>query len=287
LNIGQLESKVRALEGKVDHLISIREATSPEKDPSTEICKLGQEPLFLSYPSYRAGMADAVWRMEHDYYLTRVASLRSGDTVIDIGAHVGVMSIALAKKFPFITVYALEPDPMNYASLQQNIVRNGLKNIVALQMAVSVDGLPRTLYASARDSAWATTDARLIPPHWVLRSVLVDTITLEQLFQKYAISHCRLLKVTALGSTYAALESFKRKGAIDLLCGEIDLRECSLAKLKMISWQIARQHFWRTIAKSAAGGAHSWTQQLPREVEFTPVSLANISSGVGRDREVA
>ena len=288
LNLGHLESKLQVLEGKVDHLISIREATSPEKDPLTEICTIGQEPLFLSYPSYRVGMADAVWRMEHDYYLTRVASLRNGDTVIDVGAHVGVLSIALAKKFPFVTVYALEPDPLNYASLQQNIVRNGVRNVIALPVAVSVDGLPRTLYTSARDSSWATTDARMIPPHFVLRSVLVDTITLEQLFQNYAIAHCRLLKMTALGAAYIALESFKRKGAIDLLCGEIDLRECSKAKLKMISWQIARQHFWRTIAKSTDAGAHSWTQQLPREGEFgVPVPLANISPGVGRGKDVA
>lgn len=128
----------------------------------------------------------------------------------------------------------------------------------------------------------------MIPPHRVLRSVLVNTITLEQLFQKYAIAHCRLLKMTAHGATYTALESFDRRGAIDLLCGEIDLRECSKAKLKMISWQIARQHFWRTIAQSTEGGEHSWTQQLPREGEFCiPVPLADISPGVGRGREVA
>jgi FkbM family methyltransferase len=232
-------------------------------------------------------MADAVWRMEHDYYLTRVASFRNGDTVIDVGAHVGVLSIALAKKFPFVTVYALEPDPLNYASLQQNIARNGVRNVTALQMAVSEDGLPRTLYTSARDSAWATTDARMILPHRVLRSVLVDTITLEQLFRKHAIAHCRLLKMTALGATYTALESFDKKGAIDLLCGEIDLRECSKAKLKMISWQIARQHFWRTIEKTTEGGGHSWVQQLPREGEFCiPVPSANISPEAGV-REVA
>lgn len=288
LNLGHLDSKVHVLEGKVDHLINIREATSPEEAPLIEVCNLGEDRLFLSYPSYRAGMADAVWRMEHDYYLTRMTSFRDGDTVIDVGAHVGVLSITLAKKYPFVTVYALEPDPLNYASLQQNIVRNGVKNVIALPMALSVDGLPRTLYTSARDSAWATTDGCMIPPHRVLRSALVDTITLEGLFQKFSIAHCRLLKVTALGSTYTALESFKRKGAIDVLCGEIDLRECSKAKLKMVSWQIARQHFWRTLAKMTEGGEHSWTQQLPREGEFyIPVPSANTSPGVSGAREVA
>ncbi|MBA3754155.1 MAG: FkbM family methyltransferase [Nitrospira sp.] len=268
MTLGHLESKLQVIEGKVDHLINIREATSPEEEPLTEVCKLGQETLFFSYPSYRAGLADAVWRTEHDYYLTRVASFREGDAVIDVGAHVGVLSIALAKKYPFITVYALEPDPLNYASLKQNIARNGASNVVPLHMAISQDGRPRTLYTSARESSWATTDARMIESQRVLRSAVVDTITFEELFKTFNISHCRLVKLSALGATCTALESFKRRGAIDLLCGEIDLRECSKAKLEMISWQIARQHFWRTIETSAHGRGHSWMQQLPRRGEF-------------------
>jgi FkbM family methyltransferase len=255
------------LEAKVDNLINIREATSPEKDPLTEACKSGQETLFLSYPSYRAGLADAVWRMEHDYYLTKVASFRRGDIVIDVGAHVGVLSIALAKKYPFVTVYALEPDPLNYASLQQNIARNGASNVVALNMAVSGDGRPYTLYTDARDSSWATIDPRMIEPQRVLRTELVNSITLVDLFAKLSIAHCRLLKMTALGATCTALESFKKRGSIDLVCGEIDLRECNKSRLEMISWQIARQHFWRTIASAAEGRGYSWMQQLPRKAE--------------------
>ncbi|MBA2485221.1 MAG: FkbM family methyltransferase, partial [Nitrospira sp.] len=175
MTLGHLESKLQVIEGKVDHLINIREATSPEEEPLTEVCKLGRETLFFSYPSYRAGLADAVWRTEHDYYLTRVASFREGDAVIDVGTHVGVLSIALAKKYPFITVYALEPDPLNYASLKQNIARNGASNVVPLHMAISQDGRPRTLYTSARESSWATTDARMIESQRVLRSAVVDT----------------------------------------------------------------------------------------------------------------
>ncbi|MCC2642053.1 MAG: putative Glycosyl transferase, group 1 [Nitrospira sp.] len=273
MSIGHLETKLHVLEAKVDHLINIRECTSAENDPLTEVCKLGQETLFFSYPSYRAGLADAIWRAENDYYLTRVASFREGDTVIDVGAHVGVLSIMLAKKYPFLKIYALEPDPLNYASLMQNIERNGIKNVIALQMALSGDEYPRMLYTSARESSWATMDAGMISSQRVLRSGLVDTITLEGLFRKFDIVHCRLLKVTALGATHRALESFQRRGSIDLLCGEIDLRECSKARLEMISWQIARQHFWRTIPKPSEGGSNSWMQQLPRNIESLVPSL--------------
>jgi FkbM family methyltransferase len=232
---------------------------------------------FFSYPSYKAGLGDAVWRMENDHYLTRVASFREGDAIIDVGAYVGVLSIALAKKYPFVTVYALEPDLLNYASLKQNIERNGIKNVVALNIAVSAYGCPRMLYTSARDSAWATTDARMMASQGAIRTHLVETTTLEVLFEKFAISHCRLLKMTALGATYTALEAFKRRSSIDMLCGEIDLRECSKAKLQMISWQIARQHFWRTVTRTTNGYQHAWFQQLPRKCESSvPIPSAQV-----------
>jgi FkbM family methyltransferase len=283
MNLGHLESKLRLVEGKVDHVIDVRECTSPEKEPLVEVCKIGDQILFFSYPSYRAGLGDAVWRAEHDHYLTRMISCREGDVVIDVGAHVGVQSIALAKKYPFIKVYALEPDPLNYASLNQNIERNGASNVTALNMALSEDGLPRTLYTSAHDSAWASTDARMTLPQRVLRTSLVESITLEGLFKEFDIAHCRILKVTALGATYKALERFTRKGSIDLVCGEVDLCECSKAKLEMVSWQIARQHFWRTISKPEEGGGDSWIQQLPHNCEISdfdrqPQALSPISA---------
>jgi FkbM family methyltransferase len=275
MNLGHLESKLHVIEGKVDHLINIRDSTSFDSEPLTEVCKIGQELHFFSYPSYKAGLGDAVWRMENDYYLTRVASFREGDAMIDVGAYVGVLSIALAKKYPFLTVYALEPDPLNYASLKQNIERNGIKNVIALNIAVSADGHPRMLYTSARDSSWATIDARMMASQGAIRTQLVETITLEALFEKFGISHCRLLKMTALGATYTALEAFRKSASIDMLCGEIDLRECSKAKLQMISWQIARQHFWRTITRTTNGDQHAWIQQLPRKCEsYVPMPSA-------------
>jgi hypothetical protein len=111
----------------------------------------------------------------------------------------------------------------------------------------------------------------------------VESITLEGLFKEFDIAHCRILKVTALGATYKALERFTRKGSIDLVCGEVDLCECSKAKLEMVSWQIARQHFWRTISKPEEGGGDSWIQQLPHNCEISdfdrqPQALSPISA---------
>ena len=181
--------------------------------------------------------------MQNDYYLTQIAVFREGDTVIDIGAHVGMVSIYLAKKFPFIKVYAIEPDPLNYACLKRNIELNRVTNVTALHKAMSEDGRKRILYTDARESGWATIDARMASSHHVLNTVQVETVTLEQLFQEYQISHCRLLKITAPGAIHGSLNGFTRSGCVDLLCGEVDLGDCSRVQLEMASWRIARPAF--------------------------------------------
>ncbi len=61
-----------------------------------------------------------------------------GTTVIDIGANVGLFTIPLGIHVgPKGTVYAFEPDPDNYALLLQNIAANSLKNVMAVNKALS------------------------------------------------------------------------------------------------------------------------------------------------------
>ena len=208
--------------------------------------------------------------MQNDYYLTQTAVFREADTVIDVGAHVGVVSIYLAKKFPFIRVYAIEPDPLNYACLKRNIEINGVTNVIAINKAVSGDGRKRTLYVDAGESAWATINPGMADSHGVLRTAPVNTITLEQLFQEHGIQHCRLLKITAPGAIDESLEAFARRGCVDLICGEVYFADCSRVKLEIASWRIARQHFWRTVDSRAHGTACSWIHQLPAGIEQFP-----------------
>ena len=56
--------------------------------------------------------------------------LAVGRTMIDIGANVGTTSIPRALLGDFNCVYAIEPDPLNYACLVRNIVSSGLRGLV-------------------------------------------------------------------------------------------------------------------------------------------------------------
>lgn len=56
--------------------------------------------------------------------------LAVGRVMIDIGANVGTTSIPRALLGDFTCVYAIEPDPANYACLVWNIVSNGVRGLV-------------------------------------------------------------------------------------------------------------------------------------------------------------
>jgi FkbM family methyltransferase len=206
--------------------------------------RIKDQPLILSSPS-GAGLSDAVSRVANDRYRSSMAVFREGDTLVDIGAHVGVMSIYLAKRYPFIKVYAVEPDPINYACLIRNIELNEVTNVTAIDTLMCGDPGQKTLYVDASDSAWATTDAGLACARGPLRVAQVASMTLGELFDKHGIRHCRLLKLTAPGNVLDILTGFNRSGCVDLLCGEAVVDDGGRAKLEAASWSVARQHFWR------------------------------------------
>lgn len=63
------------------------------------------------------------------------ALLRPGDVVIEVGAHLGVFTVPLAKMVgPSGRVYALEPQRSLYQLLNANLSLNGITNTYALKL---------------------------------------------------------------------------------------------------------------------------------------------------------
>jgi FkbM family methyltransferase len=66
------------------------------------------------------------------------AHVAAGDTVYDIGANVGYVSLSLAKRVgPSGRVIAFEPVPRNAEAFRQNIEINGITNVRLLKLAAS------------------------------------------------------------------------------------------------------------------------------------------------------
>jgi FkbM family methyltransferase len=49
---------------------------------------------------------------------------------LDIGAHMGIYAITVAKRTQCARILAFEPDPRNYAHLQANLLLNGLVGVI-------------------------------------------------------------------------------------------------------------------------------------------------------------
>ena len=63
--------------------------------------------------------------------------LRDNDVFMDIGANIGLYSLYAAKLSPSCTVFSFEPEAQNYSRLCNNIVLNGVSNIVPCNFPLS------------------------------------------------------------------------------------------------------------------------------------------------------
>lgn len=147
---------------------------------------------------------------------------KPGDVVIDVGAHIGIVSIYLAKRFG-VRVYAYEPEPANFASLVMNIGANQAE-VIPRNLAVTADGRSLSFHYGAHSGeggVWADLDAR---QHKGRANLDVDSTTVEAILRTNEITRARLLKLDCEGAEHEILAGSKGwKSQIGYLRGEIHL----------------------------------------------------------------
>jgi FkbM family methyltransferase len=156
---------------------------------------------------------------EHGEYVNpSIPQIKCGDIVVDIGANIGMFSLFAASISPDIQVYAFEPASDTFALLQQNVAANNLTNIQCQQCAVSAATGELQLYldlGSLGDSAireWVGNEN-------MTGTERVPSISLDDLFSRYALPRCDFLKVDCEGSEFdlfssASAQTFAKIAAI-------------------------------------------------------------------------
>jgi FkbM family methyltransferase len=97
----------------------------------------------IKYYAYKKYFGGTKWR--NNYLFERAARLlRPGDIAIDCGAHIGRYTRMLADTGA--TVHAFEPDPRNFARLEQNLT--GRPNVILHNAAVDAEAGTAKLYTS-------------------------------------------------------------------------------------------------------------------------------------------
>ena len=158
--------------------------------------------------------------------------VKAGDVMIDIGAHIGMISILYAKLYPKLTVYAFEPVPDNYTALLKNIELNNVTNVIPFNMTVTKDGRDITITANFDGNTGSSTQFATDEEKNEYDNFSVKSITLENIFKKHNIKKCKLLKIDCEGSEYEILMNTPDKifKKIENLVGEFHSSENFLAQ---------------------------------------------------------
>ncbi len=128
--------------------------------------------------------------------------VKSGDTVVDIGANIGFYSLYLAKLVGKKgQVHSFEPEKNNFSHLKQLTKRH--KNIKIWQIAVSNNNQPITLYTSDT----INVDHKTYKTDHYQQSYKVKSTTLDSYLKGRSV---HLIKMDIQGAEYFALKGMRK-----------------------------------------------------------------------------
>lgn len=171
--------------------------------------------------------------------------LRPGDTAIDCGANLGLVTLVAARRVgPRGRVHAFEPAPAIVARLRENLVLNRLENVTVHPCAVWNARTTATLHGFAgmshdNDSLARAGDAS------VERSTPVECAPLDEVLPGGAV---RLLKLDVEGAEWPALRGAERllsegpaRPHLILEANPAATRPFGYHPLDCIEWLVARR----------------------------------------------
>jgi len=149
---------------------------------------------------YWGSIKDILLNREYEHIsLFSIENLK-GFTVIDVGAHVGLYSLAVSGYA--YRVISIEPHPINYRLLEINRIMNDIEQMIALNVAVvgvKCDNVK--LYAG--DHSGGHSIAIKSSSKWYR----VQALTLDDIIKNYATDDKVLLKVDIEGAEFEVFKS--------------------------------------------------------------------------------
>lgn len=127
-----------------------------------------------------------------------------GDTVFDIGAHIGAFTVFASACARNGKVYSFEPVPENYIMLRRNLELNRIRNVVALEEAVTESDGVREIFLSSGSNLSHSfhPDRHLGTDGGKLK---VTSRSLDTIVRDLRIDNIDFLKLNCEGSEYGIL----------------------------------------------------------------------------------
>ncbi|MDQ4067441.1 MAG: FkbM family methyltransferase, partial [Thermoproteota archaeon] len=200
---------------------------------STKILRVDKTLLLEIYVpshSYRIhcplNKEDFIVMTKHEEEIMGLFRPREGDTVVDIGAHMGRYTITSSKSVgQHGKVIAVEAHPYNFKILHYNLRLNKLKNVSALNCAVYSKKDRLNLYIPDEDQGY-TMHHSLMTNYLASkysneierRYIEVEADTLDNFLKVRGINQVNWIKIDVEGAEYEVL-----KGAKEILSASKDI----------------------------------------------------------------
>jgi FkbM family methyltransferase len=136
--------------------------------------------------------------------------IRPGDTVLDVGANIGLMTLRASQLVGDTgSVYAFEPHPETFRRLELNVRLNAASNVIALELALGDAPARRELFDFPKASSGR---ASLVGAPGGVPAASVGVARLDEVLTSRRVSSVRFLKLDVEGFELQVLG-----GALDLL----------------------------------------------------------------------
>lgn len=134
-----------------------------------------------------------VWLIEE--YSSPGFELHESDTVMDIGAHIGLFTLFASQFCKNGKIYCFEPVKENYEMLSSNIALNGLSNVSAFNMAVTDKTSPVRIFLNRDESGHSVFEQNSTP-------IVAQSTTFKNIFDENNILSCDFIKMDCEGAEY-------------------------------------------------------------------------------------
>ncbi|MCW3985535.1 MAG: FkbM family methyltransferase [Candidatus Bathyarchaeota archaeon] len=146
-------------------------------------------------------------RLVHNY--EKFFRVQKGDVVIDVGAHIGLFTILVAKRAS--RVVAIEPEPKNLRCLLHNIRLRKLSNVLVVEKAVWDCRRKLLLYLGLSSSGHSLIrDVKVLnKSHITNCKITVNADTLDSIVMNLRLPLVDFIKMDIEGAEIEALEGAK------------------------------------------------------------------------------
>lgn len=155
-----------------------------------------------------AGLFEEIW--VDDCYTRGGFEIGPGDTIVDIGANVGVFTLWVASRSPEARVIAVEPSSRLCSALRKNLASSRARNVTVIEAACGGRHGEATLYRRGSEVANSLYCRDAYGSRFTVLA-RVPVVTLDEVFDDCGVGSCALLKLDCEGAEYEILLGARRE----------------------------------------------------------------------------